>query len=346
MLQRPDSYPEKPATVTVVETHMSWVFLTDAHAYKLKKAIRFDSVDLEDAASRLQNCLTEVRVNHRFAPGVYLGLSVVVRRPDGTLGLDEPGMPIDWLVKMRRLPADRMLHALIVEGRASAEVAHIRGAAQFLAGILADAPPVPMTGTEYRTRLVDGARADELALIAPRYGLSTVRLAALASAQITLLERHPHLFEGRVRAGRVIEGHGDLRPEHICVADPPVIIDGLEFSETLRVLDPVDELSFLSLECERLGDARVGGWFMNAYVDRSGDRPPGLLVDFYRVYRAMRRARIAAQHLDDPTVREPGRFAAQARRYLELVEPVRCPGSGRGVSPVQGSSNSSSGRSS
>lgn len=125
MLQRADSYPERPTAVTAVETHMSWVFLTDAHAYKLKKAIRFDSVDLEDAARRQQHCLTEVRVNRRFAPDVYLGVSAVVRRPDGTLALDEPGVPIDWLVKMRRLPADRMLHALIVEGRASAEELHI-----------------------------------------------------------------------------------------------------------------------------------------------------------------------------------------------------------------------------
>lgn len=203
-----------------------------------------------------------------------------------------------------------------------------------------------VTGSEYRTRLVDGAHADYLALTAPRYGLSAARLTALTSAQLALLERHPRLFEDRVEAGRVVEGHGDLRPEHICVADPPVIIDGLEFSETLRVLDPVDELSFLGLECERLGGASVGGWFMDAYVARSGDRPVGLLVDFYRVYRAMRRARIAAQHLDDATVREPDRFAAQARHYLALVEPVHVPDTGRDGSVVQGSSSSSSGRSS
>jgi aminoglycoside phosphotransferase family enzyme len=88
------------------------------------------------------------------------------------------------------------------------------------------------------------------------------------------------------------------------------------------VLDPLDELAFLVLECERLGDARVGQWFLEAYCEMAADEAPAALLHFYRVYRALRRAHIAARHLDDPTVRDPERFAARARQYLELVEPV------------------------
>jgi len=78
----------------------------------------------------------------------------------------------------------------------------------------------------------------------------------------------------------------------------------------------------LALECERLGDARVGQWFLEAYSHVTGDEPPPLLLHFYRVYRALRRARIAVAHLDDPSVPNPETFAARARRYLQMVEPV------------------------
>jgi aminoglycoside phosphotransferase family enzyme len=120
-----------------------------------------------------------------------------------------------------------------------------------------------------------------------------------------------------VDAGCLVEGHGDLRPEHICVGREPAIIDCLEFDRDLRVLDPADELAFLGLECERLDAPWVGQWFLDAYIEVTGDVPPPPLLDFYRSYRALRRARIAANHLDDPHVRDPERFAARARQYLE-----------------------------
>ena len=138
--------------------------------------------------------------------------------------------------------------------------------------------------------------------------------------QFQLLRLQPELFDERVTSGRIVEGHGDLRPEHVCVRPAPAIIDCLEFTKELRVVDPADELAFLSLECERLGDARVGRWFLETYRSVTSDEPPPSLLHFYRVYRALRRATLAAWHLDDPSVADPGRFAARARHYLELVE--------------------------
>ena len=90
----------------------------------------------------------------------------------------------------------------------------------------------------------------------------------------------------------------------------------------VAVVPVADELAFLALECGRLGDARVGQWFLEEYKGVTGDDVPAPLLHFYRVYRALRRANIAARHLDDPTVKDPDRFAVRARQYLELVEPV------------------------
>jgi aminoglycoside phosphotransferase family enzyme len=299
---------------------MSWVFLTDEYAYKLKKAIRFDDLDFATPELRRHSCEDEVRLNRRLAPDVYLGVSAITLTPSGALALDGTGRAIDWLVRMRRLPDERMLDALIVGRRAREEEGNIRVVARHLARFFAALRPAAMSPGNYCARLAHGVHKDVDALSAPRYGLSCERLGRLARAQLELLERNPPLFERRV--GRIVEGHGDLRPEHICLRGQGAIIDCLEFSRDLRMLDPVDELAFLELECERLGDARVGRWFLDEYRDVTGDEPPAALLHFYRVYRALRRAHIAARHLDDPSVRDPERFAVRARQYLELVEPV------------------------
>jgi aminoglycoside phosphotransferase family enzyme len=321
-LRSPESYPEAPRTVIVNETHMSWVFLTDEYAYKLKKPIRFDDLDLGTCERRRHSCEEEVRLNRRLAPDVYLGAWAITLAPNGALALDGKGQPVDWVVRMRRLPAERMLDAVLAARRAAGEERGIRAVANHLARFLAGARPEAISRGDYCARLERGVRDDMHVLSAPRYGLSRDRLGRLVRAQLQLLERHALLFERRVDAGRIVEGHGDLRPEHICVRRPGAIIDCLEFSKELRVLDPLDELAFLALECERLGDSRVGQWFLDAYCEVAGDEAPAAVLHFYRVCRALRRATIAARHLDDPAVRDPERFAARARHYLQLVEPL------------------------
>jgi uncharacterized protein len=321
-LQRPDAYADAPAAVKVVQTHMSWVFLTDRHAYKLKKPIRYDGIDLTTSALRRSNCEEEVRLNRRLAPDIYLGIVALTRAPNDELALNGRGEPVDWLVEMRRLPAEHMLDVILAESRATAEEAAIRAVAGHLARFYVNASAETVSGAAHCKRLSDGVRRDVGELSRPRYGLPRRRLDQLAEGQQAYLHKCAVVFERRVAAGRVVDGHGDLRPEHICVRPEPAIIDCLEFSKELRVVDPADELAFLALECERIGDARVGQWFLATYCRVTGDEPPASLLHFYRVYRALRRATLAVWHLDDPTVTDPERFAARARHYLELVEPV------------------------
>ncbi|MBZ5556196.1 MAG: hypothetical protein LAO77_02865 [Acidobacteriia bacterium] len=324
-LRRADAYSEAPGEVVAIQTHMSWVFLTGAHAYKLKKPIQFNSVDFRTADARRRNCEEEVRLNRRLASAVYLGVVALTLDPGGRLALDGAGTPVDWLVKMRQLPAEHMLDAVITGGRAGDEESPIREAAHYLARFYAAAKPEPVDGPAHRRRLADGVRCDLRELCRTTYGLPARTVHALARAELAFLDANAPVFEQRLQQGRCVEGHGDLRPEHICLRPAPAIIDCLEFARDLRVLDPADELAFLALECERLGDARVGTWFLDVYSQVTGDRPQASLVHFYRVYRALRRARIAAAHLDDPSVAHPEVFIAKAKRYLDLVTPPADP---------------------
>lgn len=319
-LSRPAAYPEAPRSVERVETHMSWVFLTDRHAYKLKKPVRYDSLDFSSLELRRLDCEEEVRLNRRLARHVYLGTLALTLASDGTLQLGGSGETLDWLVHMRRLPADRMLDDLIRRGEI--EEASVRPAAQQLAEFYVRAKATELAPDSYRKRLAEGVRSDLQELSRPEFGLRAEQVAKLAEAQLAFLERHGALFDQRVLQGRIVEGHGDLRPEHICLIPEPAIIDCLEFSRELRIADPADELAFLALECERLGKPIVGRWFLDTYTRVTGDEPPGTLMQFHRTYRALRRAKIAAWHLLDPSVRDREKWRERARRYVELAGTV------------------------
>lgn len=318
-LARRVAYPEYPPSVEVVETHMSWVFLTQEHAYKLKKPARSKMRDFSTVERRREGCAEELRLNRRLAPDVYLGLVRLTRGDDRKLALDGPGETIDWLVWMRRLPADRMLDALMTRGKLEHE--DVQPAARLLARFYGSLPPAPISGPELRERLAEAARGHREALGQPRFGLPGPVVHQIAESQLDYLDRHAKLFDERVAAGHVVEGHGDLRPEHVCLLPQPVIIDCLEFSKALRIVDAADELAFLALECERLGRSEVGDWFLETYSRESGDEPPDSLLRFFRSRRALERAKLAAWHLDDPDVRDPERWRQRALRYLERVAP-------------------------
>jgi aminoglycoside phosphotransferase family enzyme len=197
----------------------------------------------------------------------------------------------------------------------------IRRVVTRLARFYRDSEPLAVAGAAYRDGFARGIDDNARELSRPRFDLSVERVAALASRQSNLLERQPGLFDARASAGRIVEAHGDLRPEHICLEDDvePQIIDCLEFSRALRMLDAADELAFLALECERLGAPAFAATIFDTYAEVAGDAPPPPLLAFYRSYRAFVRAKLAIRHLDDPLPRDPAKWIAHARSYLELA---------------------------
>jgi uncharacterized protein len=315
-LGRPESYPERPRKVEVRETHMSWVFLTDEHVFKLKKPVRWDELDHSTLALRRRDCEAEVRLNRRLAPEVYRGTLALKLDRDGRLHLGGRGRTVEWLVWMRRLPADSMLDAAIRSGRA--DRAAVDGAARLLARFWASASSIELTPEDYCRRLRDGVHGDVAELSRPDWCLPPDVVRGLGRRALAWLDDGAALLERRVRDGRIVEGHGDLRPEHVCLAPEPAVIDCLEFSRELRLLDPADELAFLDLECRRLGAPEVGGWFLAVYSGVTGDSPAAPLLRFHRVYRALRRAKIAVWHLRDDAVTDPGRWRERAQGYLSL----------------------------
>lgn len=317
-LLRPESYPDRPGIVEAVETHMSWVFMTDAYAYKLKKPVRYDFLDFSTVEARRRDSEEEVRLNTRLAPHAYLGILPLTIDSAGSLKIGGEGEAVDWLVKMRRLPTDQMLDHAIKQG--TVETADVRRAAVALAKFYLASPSIELGESEYRERFEKNVNVNLGELTDPVYRLPEELVRKITSAQFAFLKEESELFYQRVREGRIIEAHGDLRPEHICLGPEPVIIDCLEFRREFRILDTADELAFLAMECERLGAPSVGQSFLETYSEYTGDKPSEKLLHFYKSYRATLRAKITIWHIKDSEVRNPSKWYNLAGEYLRLAE--------------------------
>jgi aminoglycoside phosphotransferase family enzyme len=153
----------------------------------------------------------------------------------------------------------------------------------------------------------------------PRFGLPAGRVRFIDTVQRRFLNERAGLLAARVRKRHIIDGHGDLRPEHIFLGDQIRIIDCLEFNPRLRMVDPIDEIAFLCVECERLGAAWASGYLRRRMVWALHDGNSEELFVFYRCQRATLRARLAIAHLLEPNPRTPEKWAPLARAYLRLA---------------------------
>lgn len=316
-LSDPAAYPVHTTHVEAKETHRSWVFLTDAHAWKLKKPIRTGFLDFSTLEARLRNCDAEVHLNRRLAADVYYGTVPLLLDANHHLQLTGKGEVVDWLVKMRRLPAHRMLDQLIANH--SILDSDVEQVARLLARFYKRASAVAITTREYRERLAEDIRANRAAVLQESSWFAPELVNRIADAQLQFLSSRAALFDDRVHAGKIIEAHGDLRPEHICLVNPPAVIDCLEFNKEFRTMDSASELAFLALECERLGAQWVGALVIAIVCRETGDRVPSELMRFYKSFHAFLRAKIACWRLVEADEASSAKWIERAGNYLRLA---------------------------
>lgn len=317
-LRDPAAYPNRPATVEAIETHMSWVFLAGDRVYKMKKPVKYPFLDFRTLESRKRDLQDEIRLNSRLSPDVYLGSRTLRQGGDGRLALNGQGKIVDWLIEMRRLPEDRTLQSLMAGGQIK------RADIERVVGVLADfyraLPPADIPADTLIARFEDEHRETAAVLSDPNMKMDSARVAAVLEVFETSFDTARPLLRDRVASGRIVEGHGDLRPEHIFLTDPVEIIDCLEFSQRLRTLDPFEEITFLGLEAAQMGVSWVQGALYAGLAAALQDAAPPPLLAFYWRYRALLRARLALAHLSEPKVRKPGKWRPLARHYIALAE--------------------------
>lgn len=315
-LMHGDCYSPPAHEVTRRETHMSEVFLADGSAYKLKKPVRFPYLDFSTLARREAACRAEFRLNRRLAAGVYRNVVALARSPAG-LAIGGPGQVVDWLVVMNRLDDAKMLDRVIAEHRLHRW--QLNRVAAVLVQFYRRASAVFISPQKYRAALSTSLAYNQRVLLDPRFDLPAGAVRHSDAVQRRFLAERGALIAARVRARCIVDGHGDLRPEHIWLGDPVRIIDCLEFNAGLRMVDPLDELAFLCVECERLGATWAGEYLRRRIAHALHDGHADELFLFYRCHRATLRARLAIAHLLEAKPRTPEKWPALARAYLRIA---------------------------
>ncbi len=329
-LSLPEAYPWKPAAVEVIETHISWVFLAGDRVVKVKRPVNLGFVDHTTLAARRRSCLDEVRLNRRLTHDVYRGV-VPIKRENGrfwigdVLDIDtvlsvDPATGFEWGVLMRRLPANRMLDQLLRRDSAPPKLAERLGDQLIpfhrsipLGGDAADA-----AGVAAMTTTIVTENLDQLAPFAS-HSLGAVELGLVVDAMRGFVAGHDELFRDRAAAGWIREGHGDLRCEHVCLeAERVQIFDCVEFSQEIRRADVASDLAFLLMDLARLGHDSIGRALVARYRSDGFDLPDALLR-FYRVHRALVRAKVACMEQDGVTGDAARRFGDEAVNYLHLA---------------------------
>lgn len=314
-LSTPATYGPGTGVVTVIETHFAWVFLTEHSVYKLKKPIRAPDLDLDSLPKRFQNCGEELRLNRELSPEVYVGLASLVRGADDKLHLGGEGVVVDWLVQMHRLADEQMLDQAIAAGRVPAGA--VERAAHFLAEFYRRQSPIEFTREAYTHRLQGQIETNRVELLAADLELAVLAVEELIATQRAALDKLQAEVGARAGQRRIIEVHGDLRPEHVCLGPAPAIIDRLEFSRDLRIMDPCEELAYFAVECRRAGAAWIGDRFLSIYRSATADPISDALFRLYQSHRATTRAKIVAWHLRDPAFKARQAWSAIAGSYLE-----------------------------
>ena len=316
-LCEPGAYPHPVSRVVLLETHMSWVFLTGQFAYKVKKPVRFDFVDFTDPDRRHFFCEEELRCNRAFAPELYLDIVPIQRgHDDGRVRVvvpdpQQPGaagdQTVEWAVRMVQFDPDQQADRLLEEGRLErAELARFGGA---LAATHAALEPVAGSVNQIAC-VTDNFRTLHGCPAAAAHKAALAELERSTRADIA---RYDADLAARVAGGRIRECHGDLHLSNLVrTSDGIRAFDCLEFDQSLRTIDVISDVAFLFMDCAIRGRADLAYAFVDGYLDACGDYRGAALLPFWARYRSLVRAKVAALRLTQ-SIDADARVAAQTK---------------------------------
>ena len=329
-LLTPAAYPHPVTDLRLIETHISWVFLTGDYVYKVKKPVNLGFLDFTSLERRRHFCQEEVRLNRRFAPALYLDAVPIVGPPAaariGRPGeTHEDGEPIEWAVRLRQFDEAGRLDRLLDGGGLSAQ-----GCAELGVEMarIQDRLEIADVASPWGTpEAVASAIDTTLARLSEHRPEHKVRVDAMRREVHRRLAAASGAIEARRRAGRVRQCHGDLHLANIVRHEGRfVAFDSIEFSDTLRWIDVASDVAFLAMDLESRGRADLAATFTSSWIEAANDHQAACVLPVYMIYRAVVRAAVAAIRSAqseagpraDPTAGAAA--AAETDRYLALAE--------------------------
>jgi aminoglycoside phosphotransferase family enzyme len=315
------AYPHKPQKIELVQTQMSFIFLTGEYVYKIKKPVNLGYLDYTTLEKRHFFCHQELELNRRLCPAAYLAVVPIVWEKS-ELRIEGPGKAIEYAVKMRQLPQDHMMDVLLPRGQVTPEM--VARVAEKLVGFHQKAETNQKIAAFGRLDVIRQNTDENFAQTEKYIGLTIFRAKYERIKGYTddFIESNASLFDKRVREGKIRDCHGDLHAAHICFTDDICIYDCIEFNDRFRYSDVASEVAFLAMDLDRYRQAGLSRHLVNTYVELSRDEELLKLLDFYKCYRAYVRGKVESFKLNDPYIpeEEKAKVLTAARSYFQLAE--------------------------
>lgn len=320
-LQNPALFAHPVKEFQVIETHISWVLLTGDYAYKIKKPMNFGFLDFTELSGRAHFCAEELRLNQRLTDDLYLQVLPITGTAEAPQ-LNGEGAPIEYALKMRQFPQDQMLSTLQANGELTA--AHIDQMAQQIARFHLAAPKVAADHPLGTPDSVMAPVEQNFEQIRPFLSdkADLVQLDALQAWARSSFDRLHGLFEARKAEGFIRECHGDIHLGNATLIDGQVVIfDCIEFNEPFRLTDVYADTAFLAMDLEDRGLKSLARRFISQYLEITGDYAGLELLNFYKAYRALVRAKVALFSMPaDADGVQRATTLRQYRNYANLAE--------------------------
>jgi aminoglycoside phosphotransferase family enzyme/predicted kinase len=316
-LRHPAAYPHPTAAIRLIETHISWVFLTGPFVYKLKKPLDLGFLDYTSLERRRRFCEEEIRVSGRFAPELYVAAVPITGTPDEPrVGGDGPAL--EWAVKLVQFDEADRLDARFAAGRLTAVDCERLGAA---IAAVEEGLAVATAGDAWGSAAsVHDAVAINLGQLRDRRADAADRVGRIEAWLYARLDALADVIERRRAAGRVRECHGDLHLANLVLhAGRMTAFDAIEFSPGLRWIDVANDVAFLAMDLESRGRPDLAAIVRSSWMEAADDHAAAIVMPVYEVYRAVVRAAVAALRADDAAAH------AETDRYLDLAERLMRP---------------------
>jgi len=322
-LKKPSLYGQDVKSVNILQTHISFVVLTGRYVYKIKKAVNFGFLDFSTLDKRKYYCKKEVELNSRFSKDVYLGVYPVTF--DGKkYAINGKGEVVDYMVKMRQLSEEDLMKSRFRKGTITLEdIARIGEAIATFHKISAGSKEIDEFGKLDAVKFNTDENFQQTAEFIGD-SISKEQYKDLKNWTGEFYKAHQELFTQRVKDGKIRDCHGDLHMEHICLTDPIVIFDCIEFNDRFRYSDTLSDIAFLLMDLEFNGGARWSEQLCKTYLSQAGEKDDDLirrLIKFYKVYRAYVRGKVTSFILKDSAVPDDKKIEARsiAQRYFALA---------------------------
>ncbi len=324
-LRNPAVWPHAVDNLRVLETHISWIFLTGEYAYKIKKPLKLSFLDFSTLELRRHWCEEEVRLNSRWSPQIYLDVVPIAGDADKpAVGGD--GTAIEYAVRMRQFPQSALLNEQLAAGRI--DVDDMLELAEMIADRHANTP-VHREERFGSPAAIAKPMHENFDYIAPL--LEEPTLSELRGWTDTGLERYASIIDERRRDGFVRACHGDLHLRNLVQLDDGIVaFDCVEFSAELRILDVISDISFLTMDLIANDRADFARTVINRYLEISGDYGGMRLYGLYFVYHCLIRAKVDAIRANeqndgsqrDAHLRSMRHYCDVARRWIHRPSPA------------------------